>query len=58
VLPTHLNDNVKAHLLQPDGSYIQLSPDKDEGFIQSQSRFIGSRQGNKDPQPPENQNIA
>ena len=58
VLPTHLNDNVKAHLLQPDGSYIQLSPVKDEGFIQSQSQFIGSRKGNKDPQPPENQNIA
>ena len=52
VLPTHLNDNVKAHLLQPDGSYKQLSPDKDEGFIKSQSRFIGQRQGNKAPQPP------
>ena len=43
VLPTHLNDNVKAHFLQPDGSYIQLSPGKDEEFMQSQSRFIEPR---------------
>ena len=68
VLPAHLNDNVKAHLLQPDGSYVHLSPGKDEEFLQSQSRFIDLCQSDKphqhnpdmkvSPKPSENQNVA
>jgi polyphosphate kinase len=40
ILPVHLSDNVKAHLLQPDGSYVQLNPGKNEVPLRSQIRFM------------------
>ena len=40
ILPIHLSDNVKAHLLQPDGTYVQLKPGKNEVPLRSQIRFM------------------
>ncbi|SVB89681.1 uncharacterized protein METZ01_LOCUS242535 [marine metagenome] len=40
ILPVYLKDNVKAHELQPDGTYVQLKPDGGEKSIRSQVEFI------------------
>ncbi len=53
ILPIHLSDNVKAHLLQSDGSYVQLGPGKNESPSRSQIRFLELAQegNNKHAQP-------
>jgi polyphosphate kinase len=40
IFPTLLADNVKAWLLQPDGTYTRVKPAKDERPIRSQCEFI------------------
>jgi polyphosphate kinase len=40
ILPVYLKDNVKAHELQPDGTYVQLKPGGGEKSIRSQVEFI------------------
>jgi len=60
ILPIHLSDNVKAHLLQPDGSYVQLGPGKNESPSRSQIRFLELAQGgnNKHAQPIKDLEVA
>ena len=69
ILPIHLSDNVKAHLLQPDGTYVQLKPGKNEVPLRSQIRFMELAQdANKRsqaikslesvPAPEQDQNVA
>ena len=40
IFPMYLNDNMKAHELQSDGTYVQLKPGGVEQAIRSQSEFI------------------
>jgi polyphosphate kinase len=40
ILMTYLKDNVKARLMQPDGSYIRLKPKEGEKPIRSQNELI------------------
>jgi polyphosphate kinase len=40
ILFTYLNDNVKARVMQPDGSYIRRKPREDERLVRSQSALI------------------
>ena len=40
ILMTYLNDNVKARLMQPDGSYIRLQPKEGQTPLRSQSELI------------------
>ncbi|MGA2955943.1 MAG: polyphosphate kinase 1 [Thermodesulfobacteriota bacterium] len=40
ILLTYLNDNVKARLMQPDGSYVRVKPKDGEKPIRSQSELI------------------
>jgi len=40
ILPLYLKDNVKAHELQPDGTYVQLKPGGGEEATRSQTQFI------------------
>ncbi|OHE21463.1 MAG: hypothetical protein A2Z43_05310 [Syntrophobacterales bacterium RBG_19FT_COMBO_59_10] len=40
ILMTYLKDNVKARLMQPDGSYARLKPKEGERAIRSQSELI------------------
>ncbi|MCX7958507.1 MAG: polyphosphate kinase 1 [Deltaproteobacteria bacterium] len=40
ILETALSDNVKARLLQPDGSYIRIKPKESEKIIRSQFQFV------------------
>ena len=40
ILATYLNDNVKARLMQPDGSYVRLKPKEGEQTLRSQSALI------------------
>ena len=42
ILATYLNDNVKARLMQPDGSYVRLKPKEGEQTLRSQSALIGA----------------
>ena len=50
ILPVHLSDNVKAHLLQPDGTYVQLKSGKNEVPLRSQIRFMAlAREANNHP---------
>ena len=60
ILPLHLSDNVKAHLLQPDGSYVQLGPGKNEPASRSQIRFLELARGgnNKHTQPIKDLEVA
>ena len=60
ILPIHLSDNVKAHLLQPDGSYVQLGPGKNEAPSRSQIKFLELAQGgnNKRTQPIKDLEVA
>jgi len=46
ILLTYLNDDVKARLMQPDGSYVRRAPKDGEKPIRSQSELIAiARQG-------------
>jgi polyphosphate kinase len=70
ILPTHLGDNIKAHQLQTDGTYVQLNPSGADTAVRSQLKFIElSREAVERPQqdtaeftvdeaPPENQSTA
>ncbi len=51
ILLTYLNDNVKARLMQPDGSYVRVKPKDGEKPIRSQSELIAiaRRGGVKSP---------
>ncbi len=51
ILLTYLNDNVKARLMQPDGSYVRIKPRDGERPIRSQSELIAiaRRGGVKSP---------
>jgi polyphosphate kinase len=40
ILMTYLKDNVKARLMQPDGSYVRIKPKIGEKHIRSQSELI------------------
>ena len=43
VLATYLADNVKARLMQADGSYVGVRPEEGAEVVDSQLRLIGSR---------------
>ncbi|MBR4226446.1 MAG: polyphosphate kinase 1, partial [Candidatus Methanomethylophilaceae archaeon] len=43
ILRIHLSDNVKAKVLQPDGSYIPVDRPKGEKKLRSQEWFIKNR---------------
>ena len=46
ILLTYLKDNVKARLMQPDGSYVRRKPKEGERPFRSQSELIAiARQG-------------
>ena len=46
ILMTYLSDNVKARLMQPDGSYIRVRPKDGAKHVRSQSALIAiARQG-------------
>jgi len=46
ILMTYLNDNVKARLMQPDGSYVRVKPKDGGKEVRSQSALIGiAREG-------------
>ena len=51
ILPTYLKDNVKARLMQPDGSYVRRRPQEGEKPLRSQSELIAiaRRGGLKSP---------
>ena len=40
ILVTYLNDNVKARLMQPDGSYVRVTPKESAKLVRSQSALI------------------
>jgi len=40
ILMTYLNDNVKARRMQPDGSYVRVTPKEGATLIRSQSALI------------------
>ena len=46
ILMTYLNDNVKARLMQPDGSYVRVRPKEGAKLVRSQSALIAiAREG-------------
>ncbi len=46
ILMTYLNDNVKARLMQPDGTYIRMKPKPGAKALRSQSQLIAiAREG-------------
>jgi polyphosphate kinase len=46
ILMTYLSDNVKARLMQPDGSYIRVTPKDGTKLVRSQSALIAiAREG-------------
>ncbi len=51
IMMTHLKDNVKARLMQPDGSYLRIRPKEGERPVRSQNEFIeiARRGGVKSP---------
>ena len=54
ILMTYLNDNVKARLMQPDGSYIRLKPKEGQPPLRSQSELIAiARSGGVKSRPYE-----
>jgi polyphosphate kinase len=40
ILLTYLSDNVKARIMQPDGSYVRLKPKEGDRLLRSQSELI------------------
>lgn len=48
ILTTYLHDNVRAHVLQADGSYLRATPDNDTVPLDSQAYFSTGREA-----PPE-----
>lgn len=43
ILETYLKDNVKARIMQPDGSYKRIKPQPGEPIINAQETFIARR---------------
>jgi polyphosphate kinase len=48
ILETYLRDNVKARLMQPDGTYARVLPSEDEPACSAQERFLESRTKDKE----------
>jgi len=54
ILMTYLNDNVKARLMLPDGSYVRLKPKDGQEAVRSQSALIAiARSGGLKSRPYE-----
>jgi len=49
---TYLNDNVKARLMQPDGSYIRMKPKEGQQPLRSQSALIAIARSGGVKSPP------
>jgi polyphosphate kinase len=45
ILETYLIDNLKARLMQPDGSYLRLTPDDGQVHIDTQKHLLSYRGG-------------
>ena len=52
ILMTYLNDNVKARLMQPDGSYIRVKPKEGQQPLRSQSALIAIARSGGVKSPP------
>jgi polyphosphate kinase len=52
ILMTYLNDNVKARLMQPDGSYIRMKPKEGQQPLRSQSALIAIARSGGVKSPP------
>jgi polyphosphate kinase len=52
ILMTYLNDNVKARLMQPDGSYVRLKPKEGGNQVRSQSALIAIARAGGVKSPP------
>ena len=52
ILLTYLSDNVKARLMQPDGSYLRIKPKDGEKAIRSQSELIAIARSGGVKSPP------
>jgi polyphosphate kinase len=48
ILDTYLRDNVKACLMQPDGTYVRVPRGEDEPACSAQERFLESRITNEE----------
>jgi polyphosphate kinase len=48
VLDTYLRDNVKARLMQPDGTYTRRVPMPGEALCDAQARFLEARTVDKE----------
>lgn len=46
ILEVYLHDNVKARLMNPDGTYQRRLPGKDEGLVNAQETFLQRRKSN------------
>jgi polyphosphate kinase len=54
ILMTYLNDNVKARLMQADGSYVRVKPKEGAKLVRSQSALIAiAREGGMKSPPYE-----
>ena len=53
VIPTYLRDNVRARLLQSDGSYTRVQPRDGEPVHRSQEEFLAMRAGHAPATPAE-----
>lgn len=49
VIPTYLQDNVKARLLLPDGTYVRVQPQAGEALHRSQEEFLAMRPAAAEP---------
>ncbi len=45
ILETYLVDNLKARLMQPDGSYLRSTPEKGQVQINTQEHLLSQRFG-------------
>ena len=52
ILVTYLADNVKARLMQPDGSYIRVTPKTGEKLVRSQAALIAIARAGGVKSPP------
>jgi polyphosphate kinase len=52
ILMTYLSDNVKARVMQPDGSYVRVQRDPDKKQIRSQFELIGIARKGGAKSPP------
>ena len=52
ILMTYLNDNIKARLMQPDGSYVRMKPKEGQQPLRSQSALIAIARSGGVKSPP------